>query len=58
MKKVPHVIKFNQKDWLKPYIDMNKALRQKTKNNFEKIMENVRKHRDIILVTTKREETI
>ena len=58
MKKVRHVIKFNQKGWLKPYIDMNKALRQKTKNNFEKIMENVRKHRDIILVTTKREETI
>ena len=53
MKKVRHVIKFNQKDLLKPYIDMNKALRQKTKNNFEKIMENVRKHRDIILVTTK-----
>ena len=36
MKKAHRVIKFNQKDRLKPYIDMNIGLRQKTKNNFEK----------------------
>ena len=30
MKKVHRVIKFNQKDWFKPYIDMNSELKQKT----------------------------
>ena len=39
LKKVHRVVKFNQKVWLKPYIDMNtkKAKKlQKAKNNFEK----------------------
>ena len=64
LKQVHKVIKFNQRAWLKPYIHMNTEKRMEAKNEFEnnffkpminsvfgKTMVNLRKHRDIKLVT-------
>ena len=65
LKKVHRIIEFNQKAWLKPYIDTNTELTKLAKDDFEKdllkimnnavfgkTVENIRKHRDIRLVTT------
>ena len=64
LKKVNSVSKFNQKSWLKSCIGTNTVIRQKKKNDFKNYffklmnnaafvntMENVRKHRDIKILT-------
>ena len=69
MKKFHRLIKFNQKAWLKPYIDINTTLREKAETNFEEhflklmdnavfgiIMENMRKRKYIKTVTTEKRE--
>ena len=70
LEKVHRVIKFNQKAWLKPFIDTNKELSKNAKNWFRKIffnlvnnsvfrktVENVRKHRNIKIVTAEKRRT-
>ena len=53
LEKVHRVIKFNQSAWLKSYIDFNTKLGTQIKNDFEKAMENIRKHKNIKLVTNR-----
>ena len=36
LKNIHRTITFDQHDWLKPYVEMNRKLRTETKNEFEK----------------------
>ena len=64
LKKVHQVLQFNQKPWLKEYIDINTEKRKEAKNSFQKdffklmnnsvfgkTMENIRKRCNVYLET-------
>ena len=66
LERIYSAIEFNQMDWMKPYIDFNTKLRIAATNDFKKdffklmnnsvfgkTMENIRKYRNIKLVTNK-----
>ena len=67
LKNVHKILQFDQKAWLKPYIDLNTKLRQEADNKFEegfaklmnnsffgKTCEDVRKHQDVRIVKNDR----
>ena len=63
---IHRAIEFDQSAWMKPYINFNNQLRTKATNDFEmdlfklmnnsvfgKMMENIRKHRNIKLIMSR-----
>ena len=71
LRKVQRVVRFNQKAWIKSYIQMNTELRKKAKNDFEKeffklmknsffgkTIKNKKQHAEIKLIKTCRQQII